>query len=180
MEALEDERLGDGRGKPGLPATPAPDMRLVVQRVTSGSVTWDEAQEKRSATIGLGFVLLVGAGSDDDDATIRRLADKVIDLRVFADDAGRMNLSLVDVGGAALIVSQFTLFADMSRGRRPRLLALGVPHRTARAYADFGRRFRERGIRAQTGSFGAVMRVSIENDGPVTLVLSSDDWPTRV
>ncbi|TMB88122.1 MAG: D-tyrosyl-tRNA(Tyr) deacylase [Chloroflexi bacterium] len=155
-------------------------MRLVVQRVTSGSVTWDEAQEKRSATIGLGFVLLVGAGSDDDDATIRRLADKVIDLRVFADDAGRMNLSLVDVGGAALIVSQFTLFADMSRGRRPSLLGAGDPKRAEDLYLAFVQRFRERGIDTKTGSFGAVMTVGIENDGPVTLVLSSDDWPTRV
>ena len=89
-------------------------MRLVVQRVTSGSVTWDKAGEQQVATIGLGLVLLVGAGSDDDEATIRRLADKVIDLRVFADEAGRMNLSLVDVRGSALIVSQL----QRSRVRR--------------------------------------------------------------
>ncbi len=91
-----------------------------------------------------------------------------------------MNLSLADVKGAALIVSQFTLFADMSRGRRPSLLGAGDPKRAAELYQAFVQGFRERGIETQTGSFGAVMQVSIENDGPVTLVLSSDDWPTRV
>lgn len=91
-----------------------------------------------------------------------------------------MNLSLVDVGGAALIVSQFTLFADMSRGRRPSLLKAGDPARAEELYEAFVRQFRERGIETQTGSFGAVMRVGIENDGPVTLVLSTEDWATRV
>jgi D-tyrosyl-tRNA(Tyr) deacylase len=143
-------------------------------------VSWEEAGEKKGATIGPGFVLLVGAGPNDDEATVRRMADKVVDLRVFADDAGRMNLSLADVHGAALIVSQFTLFADMSRGRRPSLLGAGDPRRAEELYEAFAQRFRERGIDTKTGSFGAVMTVSIENEGPVTLVLSSDDWPTRV
>ncbi len=125
-------------------------------------------------------MLLVGAGADDDDSTVRRLADKVVDLRVFADEAGKMNLSLEDVKGSALIVSQFTLFADMSRGRRPSLLKAGDPKRAEELYLAFVQRFRERGIETQIGSFGADMRVTIENDGPVTLVLSSDDWPTRV
>ena len=155
-------------------------MRLVVQRVTSGSVSWDNNGEQQLATIGRGLVLLVGAGGDDDEATIRRLADKVIDLRVFADDAGRMNLSLVDVNGSALIVSQFTLFADMSRGRRPSLLGAGDPKRAEELYLTFVQRFQERGIATKTGSFGAVMTVTIENDGPVTLVLSTDEWRTRV
>ena len=120
------------------------------------------------------------AGGDDEESAVRRLADKVIDLRVFADEAGRMNLSLVDIKGSALIVSQFTLFADMSRGRRPSLLKAGDPKRAEELYLAFVERFRERGIETRTGSFGAVMRVTIENDGPVTLVLSTDDWPTRV
>ena len=124
--------------------------------------------------------MLVGAGADDDESTVRRIADKVVDLRVFADEAGKMNLSLEDVKGSALIVSQFTLFADMSRGRRPSLLKAGDPKRAEELYLAFVQRFRERGIETQTGSFGADMRVSIENDGPVTLVLSSDDWPARV
>ena len=154
-------------------------MRVVAQRVASGSVSWDEAGQERHATIGPGLVLLVGAADDDDDNTVRRLADKIVDLRVFADEAGRMNLSLVDVRGAALIVSQFTLFADMSRGRRPSLLKAGDPARAEQLYEVFVQRFRERGIETGTGSFGAVMRVGIENDGPVTLVLSTDDWVTR-
>jgi D-tyrosyl-tRNA(Tyr) deacylase len=155
-------------------------MRLVIQRVKSGSVTWIDSNEQQSATIGRGYVFLVGAGGDDDEATVRRLADKAIDMRVFADEAGRMNLSLVDVKGAALIVSQFTLFADLSRGRRPSLLGAGDPKRAEELYQAFVQRFRERGIETRTGSFGADMTVTIENDGPVTLVLSSDDWPTRV
>ena len=155
-------------------------MRLVVQRVTSGSVTWNDASEQHAATIGPGYVLLVGASADDEEATIRRLADKVIDMRAFADEAGRMNLSLVDVHGSALIVSQFTLFADLSRGRRPSLLGAGDPKRAEELYLAFVQRFREREIETKTGSFGAVMTVAIENDGPVTLVLSSDEWPTRV
>jgi D-tyrosyl-tRNA(Tyr) deacylase len=148
--------------------------------VASGSVAWDDAGERRTATIGPGYVLLVGAASDDDENNVRRLADKVIDLRVFADEAGRMNLSLADVHGSALVVSQFTLFADMSRGRRPSLLKAGDPARAEQMYEVFVQRFRERGIETGTGSFGADMRVSIENDGPVTLVLSSDEWVTRV
>jgi D-tyrosyl-tRNA(Tyr) deacylase len=155
-------------------------LRVVAQRVASGSVSWEQDGHQHRATIGPGFVLLVGAAGDDDSSSVRRLADKIVDLRVFADEAGRMNLSLVDVGGAALIVSQFTLFADMSRGRRPSLLRAGDPARAEKLYEEFVRQFRERGIQTQTGSFGAVMRVSIENDGPVTLVLSTDDWATRV
>lgn len=155
-------------------------MRIVAQRVAAGSVSWDEAGSERRATIGHGYVLLVGAASDDDDITVRKLADKIIDLRVFPDEAGRMNVSLVDVKGSALIVSQFTLFADMSRGRRPSLLKAGDPQRAEQLYEVFVQQFRERGIPAETGSFGADMRVSIENDGPVTLVLSTDEWPTRV
>jgi D-tyrosyl-tRNA(Tyr) deacylase len=155
-------------------------LRIVAQRVASAAVTWEESGTQQSATIGPGFVLLVGAGSDDEESTVRRLADKVVDLRVFADEAGKMNLSLEDVKGSALIVSQFTLFADMSRGRRPSLLKAGDPKRAEELYLAFVQRFRERGIQTRTGSFGADMRVTIENDGPVTLVLSTDDWPTRV
>ena len=155
-------------------------MRVVAQRAASGSVTWEESGAQQVATIGPGLVLLVGAGADDDESNVRRLADKLIDMRVFGDQAGRMNVSLEDVKGSALIVSQFTLFADMSRGRRPSLLKAGDPKRAEELYLAFVERFRERGIETRTGSFGAVMRVTIENDGPVTLVLSTDDWPTRV
>jgi D-tyrosyl-tRNA(Tyr) deacylase len=155
-------------------------LRIVAQRVAAGSVSWEQDGSERRATIGHGYVLLVGAASDDEDNAVRKLADKVIDLRVFKDDAGRMNLSLTDVRGSALIVSQFTLFADMSRGRRPSLLKAGDPQRAEQLYEVFVQQFRERGIPTETGSFGADMRVSIENDGPVTLVLSTDEWSTRV
>ena len=155
-------------------------MRVVAQRVASGAVSWEREGEQHRATIGPGFVLLLGAAGDDDQTDVQRLADKIIDLRVFADDAGKMNLSLVDVGGAALIVSQFTLFADMRRGRRPSLLRAGDPARAEQLYEAFVEQFRGRGIPTETGSFGSVMRVSIENDGPVTLVMSTDDWTTRV
>lgn len=151
-------------------------MRVVAQRVASGSVSWAGGR----ATIGPGFVLLVGAAADDDETNVRRLADKIIDLRVFSDEAGKMNLSVVDVHGSALVVSQFTLFADMTRGRRPSLLNAGDPVRAQQMYEHFAQRFREREIPTETGSFGADMRVGIENDGPVTLVLSTDDWTTRV
>jgi D-tyrosyl-tRNA(Tyr) deacylase len=155
-------------------------LRVVAQRVASGSVSWEDSATEHRATIGRGFVLLVGAAADDEEPNVRRLADKIIDLRVFADEAGKMNLSLVDVKGAALIVSQFTLFADMSRGRRPSLLKAGDPGRAEQLYELFVSQFRDRGIETRTGSFGADMRVGIENDGPVTLVLSTDDWMTRV
>jgi D-aminoacyl-tRNA deacylase len=155
-------------------------LRVVAQRVASGAVRWDAGEAEQAATITRGLVLLVGAAPNDDETTVRRMADRLIDLRVFADEVGRMNLSLTDVGGSALIGSQFTLFADMSRGRRPSLLGAGDPARAEQLYEVFVARFRERGIETRTGSFGADMRVSIENDGPVTLVLSSDDWPTRV
>src|SRR5438034_5646333 len=155
-------------------------MRVVAQRVTVGSVSWESAGTEHRATIGRGFVLLVGAAGDDDSNAVRRRADRIIDLGVFADEAGKMNLSLVDVKGAALIVSQFTLFADMSRGRRPSLLKAGDPARAEQLYETFVAQFRERGIETQTGSLGAVMPVGIEKDGPVTLVLSTDEWNTRV
>src|SRR2546430_11142898 len=122
-------------------------MRVVAQRVTAGSVSWEEGGEERRATIGRGFVLLVGAAGDDDSNAVHRLADKIIDLRVFADEAGKMNLSLVDVGGAALIVSQFTLFADMSKGRRPSPLKAGDPPPARQLVHQVSRPFRPPGSR---------------------------------
>src|SRR2546426_10001310 len=121
-------------------------MRVVAQRAASGSVSWEEGGAQQRATIGHGFVLLVGAAGDDDENTVGRLADKIIDLRVFADEAGKMNLSLVDVHGEALIVSQFTLFADMTRGRRPSLLKAGDPARAERPYESVVQQFRSRRI----------------------------------
>jgi D-tyrosyl-tRNA(Tyr) deacylase len=152
-----------------------------VQRVRAASVTWREAgglEERRA--IGRGLAILVGAGAASDEAGAARLAGRVANLRIFSDTEGRFNLSLSDVRGEALVVSQFTLYADLSRGRRPGFTAAGDPDR-ARALVDhFAGQLRSHGIPTQTGSFGAQMLVEIANDGPVTLVMASDDWPTRV
>jgi len=155
-------------------------VRLVVQRVSGASVSWkDEGGEQRRA-IGRGLAILVGAGEGSDEGGAARLAAKLATLRIFPDAEGRFNLSLTDVGGEALVVSQFTLYADLSRGRRPGLTAAGDAAR-ARALCDhFAEALRAHGIRTQTGSFGAQMLVELANQGPVTLVLSTDDWPTRV
>ena len=155
----------------------------MVQRVSEAAVSWpDESDAKPTHTnrIGLGLAILVGAGPDDDDRVPARLAEKVAQLRIFPDQDGRMNRSLEDVGGEALVVSQFTLYADTSKGRRPSYLRAGDPARAEAIYDAFAEALRARGVRTATGSFGAHMQVSLVNDGPVTLVLSTDDWATRI
>ncbi|HEY8644030.1 MAG TPA: D-aminoacyl-tRNA deacylase [Candidatus Dormibacteraeota bacterium] len=155
-------------------------MRLVVQRVAGASVSWTDEGGEQRRTIGRGLAILVGAGERSDEAAATRLAAKIASLRIFPDADGRFNLSLTEVGGEALVVSQFTLYADLSRGRRPGFTAAGDPAR-ARALCDhFAAALSAQGVPTQTGSFGAHMLVEIANQGPVTLVLSSDDWPTRV
>ena len=120
-------------------------------------------------------------GPDDDRKQAERLADKVANLRIFADAEGRTNLSLRDVQGQALVVSQFTLYADTSRGRRPSFIRAGDPKQAEALYEQFAALLEEtHGIPTRKGSFGAHMTVSIENDGPVTLALSTDDWATNV
>ncbi|HEX6548499.1 MAG TPA: D-aminoacyl-tRNA deacylase, partial [Candidatus Dormibacteraeota bacterium] len=104
------------------------------------------------------------------------LAAKVANLRIFPDDSGKSNRSLLDVHGEALVVSQFTLYADLSRGRRPSFADAGDPTRAAALYEAFASALTDQGVRTQTGSFGAHMLVTIENDGPVTLVLATDAW----
>ncbi len=156
-------------------------MRLVIQRVSSASVAWTApdgtAQENR---IGHGLAILVGAGMSDTGHDARRLAEKVANLRIFADADGRTNRHLVDVGGEALVVSQFTLYGDLSRGRRPSFLGAGDPARAALMVDAFAAALADQRVVVRTGRFGADMLVSIANDGPVTFVISSDDWPTRV
>ncbi|MBI5157147.1 MAG: D-tyrosyl-tRNA(Tyr) deacylase [Acidimicrobiia bacterium] len=146
-------------------------MRAVLQRVSSASVDVDGSV---IGTIGRGFVALVAVAHDDDATTADRLAETIAHLRVFADDAGKMNLALGDIGGAVLVVSQFTLFADTSRGRRPSFTAAAAPdhaealvERVAAALAGFG-------IPVETGRFRSHMAVSLVNDGPVTIVLDTD------
>ncbi len=143
-------------------------MRALVQRVTEARVRIDGAVV---GEIGRGLCVLVGVTHDDDDSAARRLAEKVARLRVFDDDDGRMNLALTDVGGEALVVSQFTLYGDTSRGRRPAWTAAARPELAEPLVETFAAGLRELGTPVATGRFGADMAVELVNDGPVTLML---------
>ena len=146
-------------------------MRAVCQRVSRARVT---VQGEVVGEIGVGWVVLLGVGPADDDATAARLADKVSGLRVFEDQAGKMNLSVQDVGGAVLVVSQFTLYADASRGRRPSFTGAAPPAVAAPLVDRFAELLRERGLDVATGRFGALMDVELTNHGPVTIVLADE------
>lgn len=123
--------------------------------------------------IGPGLVVLLGVGPDDDEATADALARRVTELRIFDDDAGRTNLSLADVGGAVLVVSQFTLYADTRRGRRPGFTGAARPELAERLYLRFAEALGGLGVTAATGRFGAVMAVELVNDGPFTIWLDT-------
>jgi D-aminoacyl-tRNA deacylase len=147
-------------------------VRVVIQRVDSASVTVDG---RIVGEIGPGLLLLVGVGAGDDDAVARRIAAKVAETRIFADDEGRFNRSLLETGGAALVVSQFTLLADLRKGRRPSFID-AAPGEIAEPIIDaFCEALKLPGITVATGTFGAKMSVSLVNDGPVTIVLDSAD-----
>jgi len=146
-------------------------MRVVAQRVARASVTVDGV---RVAKIGLGFLLLVGIGASDAEDEVDRLAEKIAGLRVFADADGKMNLALDDVGGAALVVSQFTLYGELRKGRRPSWTAAADPEVAAERVEAFAQALENRGVRVARGVFGAHMEVELLNDGPVTLVLDAD------
>lgn len=143
-------------------------MRALVQRVSSASVDSGGAEVGR---IGIGLVALVGATHDDDVAAARRLADRIAGLRVFPDDDGKMNRSCEDVGGGVLVVSQFTLYGDTSRGRRPSFVAAARPEEAEPLVDAVVDRLSERGLDVATGVFRTHMDVSLVNDGPVTLLL---------
>ncbi|TMD10024.1 MAG: D-tyrosyl-tRNA(Tyr) deacylase [Chloroflexi bacterium] len=149
-------------------------MRAVVQRVTGAEVRVDG---EVVGAIGPGFCVLLGCGPSDTEATARHLAGRVATLRVLADEAGRMNRDLGSTGGEVLVVSQFTLYADTSRGHRPSFVGAGPPELAERLCDVFCAELSERGLRVATGRFAAHMRVRLENDGPVTLVLSSGEGP---
>ena len=144
-------------------------MKLVLQRVKKGSVAIDG---KIKGSIGCGFVALVGFGPNDDSSVLAPMADKMLNLRVFEDDAGKMNLSLLDVGGSVLSISQFTLYASCRHGRRPSFSGAAEPGLASRLYDEFNAA--AKGVNVQTGEFGAEMLVEIHNDGPVTIILDSD------
>jgi D-aminoacyl-tRNA deacylase len=145
-------------------------VRALLQRVTRAEVRVDE---RAVASIGRGLLVFLGVGHEDDFAAADALARKVVELRMFEDEAGRTNRSLADVGGEALVVSQFTLYADTSRGRRPGFTAAAPPDRAVELYRHFAAAIRAEGIRVQEGSFGATMAVELVNDGPFTLWLDT-------
>jgi D-tyrosyl-tRNA(Tyr) deacylase len=148
-------------------------MRAVVQRVTSADVTVDQ---KVVGKIGKGLLVLLGISKEDSEAETAILADKIVNLRIFSDPQGKMNLSLLDVGGELLVVSQFTLYGDSSRGRRPSFIKAASGTDALRLYEYFNLSARQMGVHTETGTFGAMMNVSLVNDGPVTLILDTDDW----
>jgi D-aminoacyl-tRNA deacylase len=146
-------------------------MRALLQRVSRAAVRVDD---ETIAAIGPGLLILVGVGHDDDEPTATALARRVTELRIFADDGGRTNRSILDSGGAAMIVSQFTLYADTSRGRRPGFTDAAPPDLAERLYLRFAEGLRAAGVAdVQTGSFGAEMAVELVNDGPFTIWLDT-------
>ena len=145
-------------------------MRLVLQRVARASVRVGGSPR---AEIGAGVLVLLGIASGDTKAEVERLAAKVARLRVFENDDGRLDRSLLDTGGAALVVSQFTLLADTGKGNRPSFTAAAAPEVAEPLYEHFCEFLRELGVPVQTGLFGARMRVELQNDGPVTLVIDA-------
>jgi D-tyrosyl-tRNA(Tyr) deacylase len=148
-------------------------MRVVIQRVSQGRVS---VEGQVVGEIGPGLVILLGAGHGDGQPEADRLANKVANLRIFADAQGKTNLSILDVGGEALVISQFTLYADCRKGRRPSFVHAAAPDVAAPLVDYFADRLRQAGVRhVETGEFGAMMLVEIHNDGPFTIVLDSDD-----
>lgn len=146
-------------------------MRVVAQRVTSASVTIDDAVH---GAINGGFMLLVGIGPDDNEEIVAKMAAKVAKLRVFSDDAGKMNRNISAAGGNILSISQFTLYADARKGNRPSFTAAAGPDLGTRLYDQFNADLRELGLTVATGEFGADMQVALVNDGPVTIILDSE------
>lgn len=145
-------------------------MRAVVQRVTNADVKIDG---RVNGKIDNGLLVLLGVGNGDTEEDMKYIADKIIKLRIFSDENDKMNLSLEDVGGSMLVISQFTLYGDCSHGRRPYFGNAMEPVSANEIYEKFVAYIREQGIHTETGEFGADMKVSLTNDGPVTIILES-------
>jgi D-tyrosyl-tRNA(Tyr) deacylase len=145
-------------------------MRAVLQRVTRAKVTVDGTI---TGEIGPGVVALIGVGSGDSEESARQLAGKIAELRIFEDEAGKMNRSLLETGGAVLAISQFTLYGDCRKGRRPSFDAAARPELARALYEKLIESLRERGLRVEQGVFQAMMQVELVNDGPVTLLLDT-------
>ena len=147
-------------------------MKAVVQRVTRSEVRVDN---QRIGAIEHGLLVLLAVGHDDTEKEIQWMAEKIINLRIFEDRSGKMNRSLRDTGGAMLVVSQFTLMGDCRKGRRPSFAAAAPPDRAETVYEQFVSTVRQSNVEVATGKFGAMMQVSLVNDGPVTLILKTPD-----
>ena len=147
-------------------------MRFVVQRVTHASVTVDG---NVIGKIGQGFMVLIGVSDEDTKETADKMVKKLLGLRIFEDENGKTNLSLTDVGGELLVVSQFTLYADCHKGNRPSFVKAGAPDKATRLYEYFVERCKQYVPKVEHGSFGADMKVELFNDGPFTLVLNADE-----
>lgn len=147
-------------------------MRALIQRVTEARVT---VEAEIVGTIGAGYLVLLGVAQEDTPAEATQLAEKIANLRLFSDEAGKFNYSLLDVGGAALVVSQFTLFADTRKGRRPSFVQAAAPELAIPLIDHFCATLRSQGIAVSTGRFGAMMQVYLVNDGPVTVWLDTTD-----
>ena len=145
-------------------------MKAVIQRVRKALV---ETEGRIVGQIGRGFLVLLGVAKDDDETDVEFFVEKLPTLRIFSDEFGKMNKSLEDIGGAGLIISQFTLLADTERGRRPSFEQAAPPEQANTLYQLLMDRLRDRGLHIESGIFGASMVVSLENEGPVTLVLDS-------
>ena len=147
-------------------------MRAVLTRVKHASVSIDG---KETARIGEGFLILLGITHEDTEAQAVKLAEKLTGLRIFEDEAGKMNRGLTDVGGEVLIVSQFTLYGNCKKGRRPEFLSAARPEVAIPLYEKFVQLCRDKGLHVETGEFGAYMQVESLNDGPVTLIVDTDN-----
>ena len=146
-------------------------MRAVVQRVAGARVT---VEDRTAGEIETGILLLLGVAPEDGDAEARWIADKVANLRIFTDEEGKMNRSLLDTGGQVLVVSQFTLYGDARKGRRPSFIRAGDGPEAEHVYEQTIKAFEGLGVRTASGEFGAMMQVSLTNDGPVTILLDSE------
>lgn len=146
-------------------------MVAVLQRVSKGNVT---VGDKSVNEIGMGLVVLLGVFDGDEERETELLANKTVNLRIFNDAAGKMNRSLIEVGGEALVISQFTLCADYRKGRRPNFLRAAKPEKAEQLYMRFVDRIRESGVTVKTGEFGAMMEVELINSGPVTITLDTE------
>ena len=145
-------------------------MRAVIQRVTNAEVKIDG---KIVGKIGKGLLVLLAVHQDDTEDKIERLATKIINLRIFADEEDKMNLSVKDVGGEILVVSQFTLYGDISKGNRPSFIESAKPDKAVPYYEKFVEKIKVSGLKTATGEFGAMMEVSLINDGPVTIIIDT-------